>query len=302
MITYFPSSQPPQNPTFSILIPTWNNLDFVKLCVQSIRKNSEFAHQIILHINEGADGTLAWARQENLDFSYSESNVGICLACNAARSLAQADYILYMNDDMYACPSWDKPLYQAIRDYGKDDFYFSATMIERVDSGYKCVSAPHNFGSDVHNFREQELIATLPALVIPDWQGATYPPSVMHHRMWDLIGGFSVEFSPGMYSDPDISMKLWQVGCRNYRGIGNSLVYHFISKSIGRVKKNNGKIQFLQKWNITPSILFDHYIHLYNKNGDAKYQGILKVPTQSFALKMALILTKLKKILTLFTS
>ena len=301
MISYFSSTQLLQKPIFSILIPTWNNLDFIKLCVESIRKNSLHVHQIILHINDGSDGTLAWVQKENLDYSLSEQNIGICLACNAARSLAQADYILYMNDDMYACPNWDMHLFQAITDYGKDDFYFSATMIERVDTGYKCVSAPHNFGSDTHNFNEKELIEALPSLVIPDWQGSTYPPSVMHRRMWDLIGGFSVEFSPGMYSDPDICMKLWQVGCRNFRGIGNSLVYHFISKSIGRVIKNDGKKQFLQKWSITPSILFKYYIHLYNKNGDASYQGILNEPKPSFAYNMALILAKLKKTISLFS-
>jgi glycosyltransferase involved in cell wall biosynthesis len=299
MITYFSSTQPVQKPIFSILIPTWNNFDFFRLCVESIRKNSVYVHQIIVHINEGTDGTLAWVQKENLDYTYSEQNVGICLACNAARSLAQADYILYMNDDMYACPNWDKHLYQAIIDYGKDDFYFSATMIERVDTDYKCVSAPHDFGSDTQNFKEKELIEALPSLAIPDWQGATYPPSVMHSHTWDLIGGFSVEFSPGMYSDPDICMKLWQVGCRNFRGVGNSLVYHFISKSIGRVKKNNGKKQFLQKWSITPSVLFNHYIHLYDKNGDATYQGILKEPTPSFAYTMAVMIAKLKKLVSL---
>ena len=30
-----------KEPLFSILIPSWNNLAFLKLCVASIRKNSE---------------------------------------------------------------------------------------------------------------------------------------------------------------------------------------------------------------------------------------------------------------------
>ncbi len=30
----------------------------------------------------------------------------------------------------------------------------------------------------------------------------------------------SEEFSPGMYSDPDLSMKLWQEGVRYFKGIG----------------------------------------------------------------------------------
>ena len=33
---------------FSILIPTWNNLELLKLCVHSIRENSGYSHQIIV--------------------------------------------------------------------------------------------------------------------------------------------------------------------------------------------------------------------------------------------------------------
>ena len=42
---------------FSILIPSWNNLDYLRLCVDSIRKNSAHAHQVIVHVNDGSDGT-----------------------------------------------------------------------------------------------------------------------------------------------------------------------------------------------------------------------------------------------------
>jgi len=295
MIQYF--AQPAAskaNPIFSVLIPTWNNREFLQLCVASIRKNSTLPLQIVLHLNDGSDGSLAWAKAEGLDFSHSPANVGICYACNAAYSLARAEYIVYMNDDMYACPGWDTALYAAIQAYGKDDFYFSGTMIEREASGYGCVSAPHDFGGEVANFREADLLQALPNLAIPDWQGATYPPSVMHRRMWNLIGGFSIEFSPGMYSDPDISMKLWHAGCRNYRGIGQSLVYHFGSKSIGRIKHNRGKNQFLRKWGISPSLLYNHYLLLYNHDRDATYRGLLTEPKQNLAFKIDLAVSKLK--------
>ena len=54
---------------FSILIPTWNNLPFLKICVDSIRKNSTYRHQIIVHVNDGSDGTLEWVRQQGLDYT-----------------------------------------------------------------------------------------------------------------------------------------------------------------------------------------------------------------------------------------
>ena len=43
---------------FSILIPSYNNIDYLKKCITSLKKNSKYDHQIIVHINEGNDGSL----------------------------------------------------------------------------------------------------------------------------------------------------------------------------------------------------------------------------------------------------
>lgn len=55
-----------QNRLFSIVIPTWNNLAFLKLCIQSIQRNSYYNHQIIVHVNDGSDGTLEWIKKQVL--------------------------------------------------------------------------------------------------------------------------------------------------------------------------------------------------------------------------------------------
>ena len=60
---------------FSILIPTFNNLDYLKLCIESIEKNSKFEHQIIIHVNEGTDGSLEFVKNSNYEFTYSEKNI-----------------------------------------------------------------------------------------------------------------------------------------------------------------------------------------------------------------------------------
>ena len=43
---------------FSILIPTYNNLEYLKICLNSLKNNSYKNHEVIIHINEGSDGTL----------------------------------------------------------------------------------------------------------------------------------------------------------------------------------------------------------------------------------------------------
>ena len=47
---------------FSIIIPTWNNLPYLRLVIESLRRHSMHSHQIIVHVNDGSDGTLAWVR------------------------------------------------------------------------------------------------------------------------------------------------------------------------------------------------------------------------------------------------
>ena len=57
---------------FSILIPTYNNLNYLKICVDSIKKNSKYNHQIIVHINEGSDGTVDYVKKKGLLYTYSK--------------------------------------------------------------------------------------------------------------------------------------------------------------------------------------------------------------------------------------
>ncbi|MFK7948404.1 MAG: glycosyltransferase family 2 protein [Saprospiraceae bacterium] len=239
-----------KNSLFSILLPTWNNLPYLQLCIKSIQKNAHFDHQIIVIINEGKDGTLDWVKSQNFDYVYATKNIGICFGLNAARSLSKAKYICYFNDDMYACPNWDLPLKQEIDEIGHNNFFLSATMIEPTDTGNPCVIV-QDYGDNLDNFREDKLLNEYNNFIKKNWQGATWPPNVVHIDLWDLVGGYSVEFSPGMYSDPDFSRKLWEAGVRYFKGISASRVYHFGSKSTGKVRHNKGKKTFLLKWQMS---------------------------------------------------
>ena len=258
-IQYFPAAQAPENPYFSILIPSWNNLPFLQLCIRSIRAHSKVPFELIVHLNEGKDGSLEWVKeQQDIAFTHSLLNVGVCHAMNAMRQLARAEYLLYINDDMYTLPGWDVLLQREIQACPDEYFFISSTMIEpRAQSN---CSIEANFGTDMASFEEARLLAEYHSFPKPDWQGATWPPNVVHKKMWDAVGGYSVEFTPGMYSDPDFSMKLWQAGVRLFKGLGQSRVYHFGSISVKRVKQNRGYYQFIRKWGMTSSTLSKYYL------------------------------------------
>ncbi len=256
---YLTKSDHKEEYVFSIMIPSWNNLTYLQLCINSIRKNSYYPHQLIVHINEGSDGTLEWIQsQPDISYSYSPVNVGVCYALNSCRTLAVTDYLLYINDDMYVCPDWDKPLLDEIKKIGHNYFFLSATAIE-IKAQSSC-SIQKNFGTSIDQFQEETLIKEFATIPFHDWQGATWPPNVVHKDIWDLVGGYSVEFSPGMYSDPDFSMKLWQAGIRLFKGLEKSRVYHFGSISVKRVKRNKGYYTFIAKWGMTSGTLSKYFL------------------------------------------
>lgn len=236
---------------FAIMIPSWNNLAFLRLCVESIRRNSRYDHQIIVHVNEGADGTLEWVRSQGLDHTYSESNVGVCLAMNMMRTKVERDYIYFLNDDMYVLPGWDEALMREIVSLPDNRFFLSSTTIQPRTPMSSGIVA--DFGDTVESFREKELLERYMEFPLKDWSGSTIPPNLLHRDVWDLVGGYSVEYTPGMYSDPDLTAKLWFVGIRYMKGLSGSRVYHFETKSTARVRKNDGSLQFLLKWGMTSS-------------------------------------------------
>lgn len=196
---------------FSILIPTWNNLPFLQLCIASIRANSTFEHEILVHVNEGKDGTLEWVQaQTDIKYTHSVENIGICYALNTLAVQATTDYILYLNDDMYICPKWDEAVVKEIEQLADQNFFFSLTSIEAYPQSNCMIEG--NYGKTYQDFDEQRLLATYHQPTFHDWQGATWAPNIVPKTLWDKVGGYSIEFSPGMYSDPDFSMKLWQAG------------------------------------------------------------------------------------------
>lgn len=126
---------------------------------------------------------------------------------NQAAALASTDYIVYLNDDMYCCPLWDIHLVNSLNKIKDQPFMLSGTMIEPKYTGNPCVVIA-NYGTSPADFGEASLLKEVKNLGRKNWLGSTWPPILMRKKDWHLIGGFSTEFSPGMSSDNDLSMRM----------------------------------------------------------------------------------------------
>ncbi len=250
----------------SIIIPSFNNLNYLKLCINSLKKNSFYENEILVHVNEGSDGTIEYLKEKKIIFTHSKINVGLCKACNQISKKSNFDYILYSHDDMYFLPKWDKILINRVNELGDKKFYLSSIMI----NGDPKLNGHLNFnaGETVDKFDENLLLNNYEKLDHNDFQGSTWAPHLIHRDMWNQVGGFSEEFSPGAGSDPDLNMKLWNVGVRFFQCLGKSKVYHFGSmtirkKNLSLFRKNQGskanKI-FLLKWGISIKTFKKYYL------------------------------------------
>ena len=272
----------------SIIVPTYNNLDYLKFLIFSLNKNSKYNHQLILHINDGSDGTLDYAKNNSFDYTFSQNNIGVCSSLNKASKLVNTNYILYSHDDMFFCKNWDVFLENEIKKFSHNLFYLTGTNIS-VNNGlinYDCGSSHENFDEQKFNeFCENDKSL--------DLQGSHWAPHLIHKELWDKIGGFSEEFDPGDGSDPDFCMKLWNEKVRIFKTISKFKVYHFNSITTRKrgLNLNNGTKTFTLKYGFNPRFFRKYYL-----KGDGKnhFNGSLREPKMNLKMFIDYFINKLK--------
>ena len=277
---------------FSLIIPTYNNLKYLKSCLESIKKNSKFNHEVIVYVNSSLDGTLEFVKSNSVKYLYNKTNVGLCKAVNEGVKISKFDYIIYAHDDMYFCPGWDIEFYNEIKKINVKDFFLSGTMIQPFKSFIHL-----DCGKQIENFDETKLLKEYKKIHFNDFQGSTWAPSLIPKNTWNKVGGFSEEYGPGLGSDPDFNMKLWKIGVRLFKGLGNCRVYHFSSVSLRKKISNKGSKTFLLKWGISIKFFRKHYL-----KSDTKFDGFLKNPKKNLFYYFDLFKCKLTFVFHRFLS
>lgn len=234
--------------TFSVVVPTWKNLDMLDLLYRGLTRNSSAAHELIVFFNEFDEDCERWLIGKDLKYDVSPENLGVCGGTNRAAAMATADHICYMNDDMYPLPGWDTALEQYLG--MADKLWLSATAIEPGRST-PCYIGDTDYGDYPGTFRETELLEEFRKLIRPYNVVSTWTPVLLARRDWEAVNGFDEDYFPGFGSDPDLAMRMYRHGCRHFIGVGSSLVYHFAKSTTGRFRGGDHadpRKLFRQKW------------------------------------------------------
>jgi len=238
----------------SIIILTWNQLEYTKACLASIRAHTDVPYEIIFVDNGSTDGTLKWLRKlvkENAGYKLIENgkNLGFAKGCNQGIQAATGAFILLLNNDVVVTEAWISGMLECLRrDPGTGIVGPMTNNIsgrQKVDKvGYSSIEGLDRYAC---TFREKNRHRRLEARRVVGFC------MLFRRSLVDQIGLLDESFGTGNFEDDDFCARAALAGYQN-RIAGDVFIHHFGSRSFignrvdyGSALTGNRKI-YADKW------------------------------------------------------
>ena len=266
-------------------ISTYNNLEYLKIAVDSVRKNSFYKDApFIIHAENCTDGTNEWLKENsekyNLEYYLDKNDnpKGIGGGMNFCADRVETDYIMFLHSDFYVTPNWDKALMDTHNKYPNEKLWVNSHRVEpqmfpnSQSRPGTVVVAKETFGAYHNDFKSvlfdkyAELFTSENDFEIPKGEGVS---GLIKKEHWDEIGGNDPLFAPASYDDMDLFLRMLQNGFRFILPT-TSLVWHFGARGSHRLEENDGRTserqikaeqaniqKWVSKWGSPPT--FDEY-------------------------------------------
>ena len=218
--------------TISFVIPSRNNLTYLKWSYNSIRKNLGYRHEIMLADDFSSDGTWKWLQEVkkkdiNIQIFKNEGpeRKGIVYWYDFLCEKSTNDIVMFFHADMYACPGMDT----AVLDKLLKGYVVTATRIEpplHPDGKEKILK---DFGIEPESFDEQGLISWLNEDRPEKYTRGIFAPWAIHKEDYWKVGGHDKLFAPQSKEDSDIFNRFHLIGLK-FIQTWQGLVYHMTSR------------------------------------------------------------------------
>lgn len=235
-----------KNHKISIVIVTYNQLEFTKQCIDSIYKfTRETDYEIIIVDNNSEDGTADYlkslcTRNEKVpvELIFNKYNLGFPAGCNQGIKASSSEYVLFLNNDTVVTYNWLKNLQICI---SSSQYIGAVGPVTNYCSNYQAMDVNYNNMDEMQLFARQHNISDKNM-----WEERLNLVGfciLIKRKVLDEVGYFDEIFSPGNYEDDDLSMRIIKSGhkmilCRD------TFIHHYGDKSF---KKNlSGFIELLE--------------------------------------------------------
>ena len=246
----------------SFIIPSRNNLKYLKQAYESIRKNQSVEHEICIADDASTDGTMEWVLVQmkrdkwlKLHVNKGPERLGHTILYDTLiNDYATHDRVMIFHADMYLTPNSDKE----IDKYLKEGVVVSLTRIEpplHPDGPEKILLV---YGIEPEEFKEDELLETVediqtgrdgikygPLALNQDTSEGIFAPWAIMKSDWDYIGGHDPIFAPQSKEDSDIFNRFYLAGYE-FVQVWRGLVYHMTCRGSrfkdGAIRNPDGQV------------------------------------------------------------
>lgn len=236
-------------------ISTYNNLEYLKIAVNSVRKNSFYKDSpFIIHAENCSDGTDEWLEENHQKYNlehYIDKNdipLGIGGGMNFCANRVKTEYIMFLHSDFYVTKNWDKSLLNIFDKYPNEKMWVNSHRIEPNMFGSPqrpgTVIVPKDaFGAYYNDFNSDHFESWAQEFTesndfeIPKGEGVS---GLIRKKDWDEIGGNDPLFAPSSWDDMDLFLRMLQNGFK-FVLTSKSVVWHFGARGSHRLEENNGQ-------------------------------------------------------------
>ncbi|NME82788.1 bifunctional glycosyltransferase family 2 protein/class I SAM-dependent methyltransferase [Clostridium sp. SM-530-WT-3G] len=236
---------------YSIIILTYNNLDYTKLCVDSIRKyNGSENCEIIIVDNASNDGTVQWLKQQSdIKYILNNENKGFPAGCNQGIKIAKKDNdIFLLNNDTVIMPNsifnLRMGLYSDCKVGATGAVSNSISYYQQIDEQYNDFNGYMKFAlrNNITNSLKYEERVKLVGFAM-----------FIKRNVLDKVGMLDERFTPGNFEDDDLSLRIIREGYKLLL-CKDSYVHHFGSVSFKEKPQQYNELlrvnsnKFKEKW------------------------------------------------------
>jgi GT2 family glycosyltransferase len=250
-----------QSNPISFCISTYNNLPYLKLAIESVRKNSYFKDApFIIHAENCTDGTDIWLKenmsQYNLEvyIEHNENPLGIGGGMNFCADKVKTEYIMFLHSDFYVSENWDIECLKEHEKHSIPTWVFSyriePDMFGNGVSRPGTIIVPKDALGAYHNDFDKNAFESFAKdftlqndIQIEKTEGVS---GLIKKSDWDKIGGNDSQFAPTSWEDMDLFLRMYQNGYK-FVLTTKSLVWHFGARGSHRLEENEGKSDIRQK-------------------------------------------------------
>ena len=246
----------------SFIIPSRNNLKYLKQAYNSIRKNQSVEHEICIADDASTDGTSEWVLAQmkrdkwlKLHINKGPDRLGHTILYDTlVNDYSTLDRVMIFHADMYLTPDSDKE----IDKYLKEGVVVSLTRIEpplHPDGPEKILL---DYGIEPEEFKEEELLQTVkniqngddgilygPLSLNQDTSEGIFAPWAIMKSDWDYNGGHDPIFAPQSKEDSDIFNRFYLAGYE-FVQVWRGLVYHMTCRGSrfkdGAIRNPDGQV------------------------------------------------------------